>query len=206
MRMTAWQEDVLKETFNIGVGKAAAALVQLVGPESEVKLTVPTVCMIPLESLARQLHESDDADMTGVSEAFVGKVKGNAVLLYSREESLALVALLLGEKPEGLEFGEVEGDVLLEVGNIVLNACLGTVDNALDLCIEASLPEIRRGDWLEALDSEPDGEAGHDVLFVRVGFTMMNSDHSGHIGFCLGHEATLSLMGCLDEFIDKLDS
>ena len=201
MKLTAWQEDVLKETFNIGVGKAAAALVSLVGPEAEVRLTVPTVCMVPLAHLARELDSEEGEETTSVSETFEGKVRGRAALLYSKRECLALVALLLGEDPTKLEFGEVEGDVLLEVGNIVLNAFLGTVDNTLDLCIEASVPEIRRGDWLDHLDEE--GEL--EVLFVRVGFSMLNSEHSGHIDFCLDHEASAALIECVDQFTTRMN-
>ena len=63
---------------------------------------------------------------------------GNAILLFPKSNSLQLVRTLLKDQVPLDNLTELEQEALLEVGNVMLNACFGTVTNLLQLNITIS--------------------------------------------------------------------
>ncbi len=66
---------------------------------------------------------------------------------------------------------ELEQEALAEVGNILLNACVATIANLLELNLAMSLPEILRGDSAALLSTVPAGQ-DDSVLFVHINFML----------------------------------
>ena len=114
--LTELQVDLLKETFNMGVGQAAMALSEIAAGE-EIELSVPYVELKSIEDLEVQIRETAGDEVCGVSEAFAGPFEGRAMILYSQEESLELVKIMLGETIPVEQLSEMEGEALCEVGS-----------------------------------------------------------------------------------------
>jgi chemotaxis protein CheC len=115
------QLDLLKETFNIGVGQAAGALSELAGDLYEVELSIPSARLIPIRRLADELSGGTVGEVCAVTQQYEGVLPGTAILLYPEKESLALVRLMLGADHAVEEMSELASDALCEVGNILLN-------------------------------------------------------------------------------------
>lgn len=127
--------DAIGEVVNIGVGRAAASLSELIG--TRIELTVPVVRVIDL-TVADQCAE------TGMSimQSFDGEVAGDALLVFP-ESSGKKLAALLGGYEESAEISELElSGILSEVGNIVLNGVLGSLANALETNLTYTVPEF----------------------------------------------------------------
>ncbi len=97
MKVSIEQLDAIKELFNMGVGKGASILSQMV--DSRVHLEVPKVEIFSssdIESLknAIGLDESSSVNMT-----FSGSFDGNVSLLIPPDSAAILVAALTHEEP-----------------------------------------------------------------------------------------------------------
>ncbi len=130
--------DALTEIFNVGIGHAASVLSELVN--DEILLSVPELGVTrrpEFISIAGKLW-TEPASI--VRQNFQGPFQGDALLIFPARESLELVRILLAEPSPIETMTELEREALLEVGNIILNACLSCIADMLEQEITNSLP------------------------------------------------------------------
>ena len=141
MIFSAEQNDVLTELINIGFARTASSLSDLTG--HRVLLEAPEVAIHPIGDLASSVHEAIPGLIASVQQKFTGPVGGHAMLLLSCEGAGTLIRLLTNE--HGSNDGRLDEssrEVLAEVGNILLNACLGMFGNLLKVPISFSVPRV----------------------------------------------------------------
>ena len=140
MELTAVQQDALIELLNIGFGRAAASLSQLTG--HRVLLEVPQVTIHPVDEVAASLEGVISADVASVHQIFSGPVAGDALLMLDQSGAAMLKELLTNEPALPLSIDASAREVITEVGNILLNACLGTFGNILNVQVTFSVPHL----------------------------------------------------------------
>ncbi|MBF0341083.1 MAG: chemotaxis protein CheC [Magnetococcales bacterium] len=174
------EQDALQEVLNLGMGQAASALAQLVN--EEVHFTVPRLEFLPWHAVAERLAPDPMASLIGVRQRFIGPFHGSTLLVYPLEKSLQLVCALLGEEMDLKGSGAVERDTLTEVGNILLNACLGSLANLMEIEILCDLPEFLEGPWEAFLAGERHTEGGHEtILLLYVEFFTRGNTVQGYV-------------------------
>ena len=98
-----------------------------------------------------------DGEVTCVNQMFGGPICGNAVLLFDKSAALILTELLTNVRCQSL-LDQTAQDVIVEVGNILLNACLGSFGNMMSMNIKFTVPQLQLpragGDALERLGFE----------------------------------------------------
>src|SRR5580765_5415515 len=139
-QLTVSQTDALVELINIGFGRAAAALSKLTG--HRVQLEVPQVTMCPIEEMADRLRPMLANELATVHQIFSGPVDGDALLVLDQQSAAILKELLTDEPALPLEIDTSAREVLTEIGNILLNACLGTFGNLLHVQVSFSVPHL----------------------------------------------------------------
>ncbi|HEY0875854.1 MAG TPA: chemotaxis protein CheC [Vicinamibacterales bacterium] len=180
MDLTAAQEDALKELLNIGFGRAAASLSQLTG--HRVLLDVPAVSIHPLSQLKNALSEVVRDDVASVHQIFSGPVAGDALLILNHEAAGILKQLLTDEPPLPLHIDASAREVLTEVGNILLNACLGTFGNLLDVQVSFSIPHLDLDTLQGVLESLLVNREGMRYgLLVHAGFRLRDTEVKGYL-------------------------
>lgn len=191
MPLTLEQQDALTEVVNIGVGRAAASLCDLI--DRPIELKVPRVCECSINSL-RELGRGDHTLDTSVAQDFSGSVNGRAVLAFPRSSGV-LLASTLGEQQNGPEFqDELDLDlagILEEVGNIVLNAVLGSMANLFQGELFYSVPRLESE--LSAAELIADFNAGEDdpdptFLVADAHFRVAGSTIDGTLLLAFGME------------------
>jgi chemotaxis protein CheC len=140
MELTETQKDALTELINIGYARAAAALSQLAG--HRIKLEVPKVAIHRIADMTKMLQGVVEGQVATVNQVFSGPIAGNAVLLLDDEAAALLTRLLTGEDRGSGSMDLADREVLTEVGNIVLNACLGVFGNLLKIQVSFSVPRL----------------------------------------------------------------
>lgn len=140
MILTDDQQDVLTELVNIGVGRAAASLSELVG--KRIDLNVPRLVICDPETLETYLDANGERLDTVLCQMFRGTVSGRACLAFPKTSSLKLGQILgdLDSLPDELDL-DLTG-ILTEVANIVLNGVLGSISNMLESTLTYSVPEL----------------------------------------------------------------
>lgn len=136
------QKDALTEMVSTGMGKAADVINQMLA--SRVTLEVPEVTSVKLSELSKELPWNEP--MSSVQMNFSGDFQGFSSILFSPQSASNLVAALVDdEEGEGEDLDLVRHSTLKEVGNIVLNAVLGSLMNIMKMRIDYSLPEYNEG-------------------------------------------------------------
>lgn len=180
MELTAAQEDALIELLNIGFGRAAASLSQLTG--HRVVLDVPQVSIHPIPTVRSALSQVVSDDVASVHQIFSGPVAGDALLILNHQAAGILKELLTDEPPLPLGLDASAREVLTEVGNILLNACLGTFGNLLDVKVSFSVPRLD----LDTLDGVLQSlivnrEGMRYALLVHAGFKLRDTEVTGYL-------------------------
>lgn len=199
MELNAVQHDALVELLNIGFGRAGASLSRLTG--HRVLLEVPEVSIHPVEQLHGLLQQLLEDEVASVHQIFSGPVAGDALLMLDPVAAAILKELLTSEPALPLALDASTREVLTEVGNIVLNACLGTFGNLLKLPIGFSVPDINVATVkgvIESLTSSHDGF--RYALVVTAGFRLRDAEVTGYVVMVLSVQSLNRLLGALEDW------
>lgn len=180
MNLSVTQQDALKELLNIGFGRAASSLSQLTG--HRVLLDVPAVSIHPIAEIRGALGTVVKEDVASVHQIFSGPVGGDALLILDHNGAGVLKQLLTDEQPLPLEIDASGREVLTEVGNILLNACLGTFGNLLDVQVSFSIPHLSLDTLQSVLQSLLVNREGMRYgLVVHAGFRLRDAEVTGFL-------------------------
>ena len=195
------QQDALSEIFNIGVGRAASSLSQIVN--EVIHLAVPAVTVCKLNDLRDMLVGRDSDKVSAVSQHFSGPFDATAMLVFPETHALEIVRMMIGsEEFSAEEVSEYEQESLCEIGNIVLNACISALADNFAAEIHGGLPShhfstpltlIQFG--LEAVTNDP------LVLLLKVCMSISQRSIEGHILFLMSVESLSALVACLDGYL-----
>ena len=199
MNLTAVQQDALVELINIGFGRAAAALSKLTG--HRVQLEVPQVTMCPIEEMADRLRPVLDNELATVHQIFSGPVAGDALLVLDQSSAAILKELLTSEPALPLEIDRSAREVVTEIGNILLNACLGTFGNLLKVQVSFSVPHLTL-DTLESVVGSIaiDRQGLRYALIIHSSFRLRNSSLTGYLVIVLGVASLERLIRALEQW------
>ncbi len=197
MNLTDRQKDSLVELINIAFGRAAASLSRLTG--QRVVLSAPKVSLHPIHELTGLFSEMLEGDVATVHQIFKGSVAGNALLLVDYNGAVALSRMLSEDRESTSKLDQTDRDVLTEVGNILLNACLGTFGNLLQVHISFSVPRMHVKSLNALLDSLIiDSEELQYALVVATSFNIHESGVNGFLVMVLG-------VASLDHLIEAVE-
>jgi chemotaxis protein CheC len=180
MKLTAVQEDALIELLNIGFGRAASSLSQLTG--HRVLLEVPHVTIHPIDEVTASLERVILTDVASVHQIFSGAVSGDALLILDQAGASMLKELLTNEPALPLSIDASAREVITEIGNILLNACLGTFGNLLKVQVSFSVPQLSLESLAAILESLRVNQEGVKyALVVHAGFKLRDTEVRGFL-------------------------
>jgi chemotaxis protein CheC len=198
LKLTSLQTDLLCELFNIGIGRAAAAMSEML--QDEVLLSVPEVHFITVSEVTDHLGKRSRS-MYCIRQPFNGTFSGNALLIFPEEKSLEMVKVLIGNIPPGTELLQVQRDALLEVGNVVLNACLASLSEMTSTPFECSLPTVDSGDTRRVLGTRVQN---HVVLLIHIRFELKMQNIEGFVVFVMNSTSYEDMLNAVNRFIAKI--
>ena len=139
MHLSEDQVDALQELLNIGVGRAASVLNEMI--ESRILLQIPFIKVLSPLNLKQELEGRFNEDyLAAVQLRFTGSFCGAAELVFPTESASTLVAVLTGEEVGTPDLDSVRIGTLSEVGNIVINGVMGSIGNVLKQRIDYAVP------------------------------------------------------------------
>jgi chemotaxis protein CheC len=178
--LTPVQQDALTELINIGFGRAAASLSKLTG--HRVHLEVPEITMCPIEQMGTYLRPLVQNEVASVHQIFSGPVEGDALLVLDQSSAAILKELLTNEPALPLEIDRSAREVLTEIGNILLNACLGTFGNLLKVQVSFSVPHLALETLEGIVSSIAVGRQGlRYALIIHAAFRLRDSSLTGYL-------------------------
>lgn len=186
MELTTAQDDALTELINIGYGRAASALSELTG--YRITLEVPQVAIHDIDALTPILSEAIQSEVATVNQVFTGPIAGNALMMLDQQSALQLSQLLMDDREAPKEFDAGAREIITEVGNILLNACLGVFGNLLQVQVSFSVPRLQVESVprvLRSIEIET-GEKLRYALMIHTRFQLRTSNVTGYLFIILG--------------------
>jgi len=194
-------QDIVTEVINIGVGRAAAALSRMIG--EEVRMVAPSTEILSRPAAAALLGNLTNDKIMGVRQEFVGPLTGVAALVFPEKRSLEIVRAVVGSDYPIEDITELEQETLLEIGNILLNNCLGTISNIFQARSTASLPVLVQGTAEELFCRDTEDQAGDGmVLFLHIGFSVRSRDVTGYLTFILDLATAEKFIGFIHAYLE----
>ncbi len=140
MPLTPTNQDALAHLMQPAFARASAALSTLLG--QPIELHAPDVRVLRLNELPAFLATGLNGELINIHMTVEGALKGAAALLFSAQSAAEFIHLLTGQRasPQSLTISQREA--LHEVGNILLNACLGHLGNQLGAKLTYNLPHL----------------------------------------------------------------
>jgi len=199
VELSAAQHDALVELLNIGFGRAGASLSSLTG--QRVLLEVPHVAIHPIEQLNSTLSEFMTGEVASVHQEFGGPVGGDAMLLLDPVAATTLKELLTNEPALPLALDASAREVLTEVGNILLNACLGTFGNLLKVSVSFSVPDIDVANIRAVVDRLiGPNDSFRYALVVTAGFRLRDAEVTGYVVIVLTVQSLTRLLVAVEQW------
>ena len=198
MKLTERQSDALSELINIAFARTGAALSELTG--HRVVLNPPEVAVYRTAELRGALAKFVPGDVASIHQVFAGPVAGDALLLLNYAGAVHLTDLLMdGHQQSSVFLDESAREVLTEVGNILLNACLGMFGNLLQVHVTFSVPRLHLETLDELIESTTGKTEMHYALVVYTAFQIRDSSVKGFLVIVLS-------VASLDRLIQEVDA
>ena len=200
MLLTEKQRDALGEVINIAFARTAASLSELSG--HRVLLDAPGIDVIPIQDVSRALSNFIKAEeVVTVHQIFSGPVAGDALLMLDDRGARTLTDLLCAPPLPSSGLDEADREALTEVGNILLNACLGVFGNLLHVHVTFSMPRL----YLENLDKMLRSIiiGTEDLRFgvvVSTEFRIKESAVSGYLALVVGVSSLERLLNAIERW------
>lgn len=201
--------DILKELFNISVGKAASLLSEII--DKKILLDVPRVEVLDIENKDKRLTDYLPKDIDGAlmvsSISFEEKLNGRANLIFPADKMRTFINLCSEEQESDkyyeTNFTDVDFDIIKEVGNIILNSIIGEVGNNLNLNLNYSLPEVKVYSKID-FSKDIENNEFNNILLLHINFVIDSIEIEGAIVVDLTMNSMKELMDNLDRIEENL--
>jgi chemotaxis protein CheC len=203
--ITAEKTDTLQEIMNIAFGRAASDLAEYI--DIFVVLNPPHIEVLQAFDLPSYLNsELKDYDKVSVVEQnFWGKFKGNAFLVFPTGTGKRIISLFNSENKvfESEPTYELEKETFLEIGNILIGACIGKIAELLGDVTTYSPPRVVVENGLRGVVYDNLSDPDNLAIVLRTVFEFNDKNVSGYMFILTKQESFAWLKTALSKFLEQ---
>jgi len=201
------EKEILQEIMNIAFGKAAADLAEVIN--IFVVLSVPHIEMLRAQELPKYLKKQiNNYDRISIVEQnFWGDFKGSAFLIFQASAGRELIAIFGDDSDSfGMESAAaLEKETLMEIGNILIGACVGKLAELLRDSVTYSPPRVvtenTPNDAIPASLFDPSASA----IVLKTVFSFQERNVNGFLFLVTSHDSILWLKKSLVTFMEQYE-
>jgi chemotaxis protein CheC len=195
--LNARQADALTELINIAFGLTATKLSEITG--QRVLLEAPVISIHPMSELAKELESLGAGEVAAVHQAFTGPISGDAMLFLDYAGALKLTGIFVEEHLRSHRLDVISGEVLTEVGNMLLGACLGVLGNLLEVRVSFSVPVLHLESLTPLLASlSSGGDNLRQAIMIATSFRIREQEAAGQLGIILAASSLERLIKAIE--------
>jgi chemotaxis protein CheC len=194
------QQEALQEIANVGLGQAGSAIAKVLN--HFVRLSIPKVAMVGPHQVADSIPGLARGDqVSAVRQAFHSSMRGEAVCVYGGQGCRDLAELMGTSTPED-DASEIE--LLLDITNVLVGACLGSIARQLGSDIGFTPPSLVAAKIpLEKLLNLSE-VSWKTALLMEVSFELEKRSFACHILMIVPEREIEALQQVLDAFLAAL--
>lgn len=210
-----WEQDALKELFNMSLGRGVAALSEMV--DDEIAISVPQIHAVDRTHLLQRLNlrvQSGD-NIVGMPfrlEFDRTPIEGLALISFPQQDSLSILEALVGRPipPEALP--HIQAGAMREMGDLFLYTCASSFSHFLDAEIvgeEVSFTRVSATTMVNLLPCGLVGATNREkrdsdrFVELEVGFHAQTRSMHGRLCLLLEVNDALPLHAMLKGFMEK---
>jgi chemotaxis protein CheC len=202
------EQDILQEIMNIAFGKAAADLAEVIN--IYVVLSVPDIRIIAADDLPDyiQTEFSGFGNISIVEQNFWGEFKGNALLIFPAGAGKELISLLGdgGELTFESQFSDIlEKETLMELGNILIGACVGKVAELLKDMVTYSPPRVIIEDRPNISMPKDLFDPSNSAIILKTVFCFNERNVNGFLFLITSQNSVIWLKKALADFMEQYE-
>jgi chemotaxis protein CheC len=201
--ITAEETDTLQEIMNIAFGRAASDLAEYI--DIFVILSPPQIKVLQAFDLPSYLNnEIKDYDKVSVVEQnFWGKFKGNAFLVFPSGTGKRMISLFDSENKffDSEPTHELEKETFLEIGNILIGACIGKIAELLGDVTTYSPPRVVVENSLRGVVYDNLSDPDNLAIVLRTVFEFNEKNVSGYMFILTKQESFAWLKTAVYKFL-----
>jgi chemotaxis protein CheC len=201
--MNQYQEnlEVLQELINIGIGKAAGMLNEML--DTHIILQVPIIRIISQQDIEGELGELSGNTLSAVRMRFKGSFSGNALLLFPPDSANNLVSVLTGEDSFEDDMDAIRTGTLTEIGNILINCVMGSISNAFGKQLSYSVPSYIEDSLLNMLQRNNEDARNATIILASTHFIIEEHLINGDIILFFEVGSFDALLDCIELLMEK---
>lgn len=203
---TDTQKDILQEIMNIAFGNATADLAEVV--DIYVVLSVPNIEIIGTGELPGYIIKTIEtyAQTTIINQKFSGDFKGSGFFVFPNVARRDLLSILEDSEPEFCNSGPVvslEKEIIIEIGSILIGACVGKISELLNTSVMYSPPQVVQDKSVESESFVNSFDPSQSVIAMKTVFNFEKKDIKGFILLITDQESIEWLRSALDKFMES---
>jgi len=203
--ITTEETDLMQEIMNIAFGRAAADLAEYI--DIFVLLSPPDVILLQASDLPAYINrELKDYDKVSVVEqSFWGKFKGNAYLFFPAGTGRTIISILENgdEVFQSESAHEMEKETFLEIGNILIGACIGKISELLGDFSTYSPPRVVVEKSSRDIVSSSLIAPGNVAIVLKTVFEFHEKNIGGYLFVVTKQESFAWLKTALHKFMEQ---
>ena len=206
--LTELEKDALQEIMNIGFGRAAADLAEIIN--LHVVLSVPYIAVLQSDEVIRYVHSEipDTTDMNMITQFFSGKFSGGSFLVFPHGEGCKLLKIFDEELSlcgEHYDIDLLEKETLVEVGNIIIGACVGKIAEMLDDVVTYAPPRFIAQEQIhDTMENVLNASDSFAILFKTV-FNFEKYNVSGYLFLVSQYSVMTWMKQAIANFLSAYD-
>ena len=135
-----------------------------------------------------------------VQLSFKGPFSGTAALVFPSEDISKLVTIFTVKDTEAPDIASLKAGAINEMGNIIINAVMGSIGNMLKQRISYSIPTYTE-DTIKNLLISNDPDSDTTILLAQTCFTLKELQIEGHIILLFKVGSFDALLAAIDTII-----
>ncbi len=199
------QKDVLQEIMNIAFGNATAELSEII--DIYVVLSVPDIKTINSENLDLYVNNLIDLKKNTkiIEQKFFGEYNGAGLLIFPDINNDEIVTLLDYSDTDSIDYLEQVpvNEILIEIGNILIGACIGKITDLLDTYVTYSPPDIFSSDTSNKFCFSCNTDKDKTGLVMKTTFTFNGKNIEGLLLLLASNDSFDWLKKALDKFMES---
>lgn len=200
------EKDTLAEIMNIAFGSATADLAEVI--DIYVKLSVPNIQVTTAGQLPGYIKQNVVSyhEISIIEQEFWGDFSGSGLLVLPARAARELMAILMSDGADNVSnmpLATLEEDILMEIGNILIGACVGKISELLNTFVTYSPPQIINQiitDYKKFIDSFDQFQT---AIIMKTVFKFENNDLNGLLLLMTNQESISWLRKALHAFLEQ---
>ena len=194
------QIEIFKEIINIGVGKSAEVLNTMI--QSHVTLNVPKIKIITYDKFSDFITYFEDEHYSVITLPFNGEIYGYSKLIMPSDHAAKLVGAFIGASGTKMDMDSLRIDILSEIGNVIINAVMGTMSNILNIHLDYIVPSYNEGTRNIIIPEEMIKNESA-ILFAETHFKIEKLDARGNFAIFFKVKSFNSLTEKIQAYFEK---